>query len=340
MNRCALITGSTGQDGSYLLELLCSKGVKVIATKRTSSRKDNALSDINPSYKYIVEEMDVEDPVAVNNVFSKYGSELTEVYHLAAFTHVGKSYYHPLSCINTNIKGTLNILEAVKTFCPDAFMYNAATSELFEGEPPKNGYNEKSHMEPKTPYGISKLAAYNLCKFYRSAFGIKVKQGILFNHESPRRGEDFVTQKIVTEMVKMHYLGHHKIQLGNLMARRDWGHAQDYVKAIEMICLDAANPNSPDTYVVATGITWNVADFVVNTYRTVFEDSDLTYDGIIEKVTTVNPDFVRSNEVWKLRGDASLINKHLGWVPTTTFNELVIDMVNHKLSQLLYLSIR
>lgn len=322
--RVALITGASGQDGSYMIEHLTRQGVKTYACMRRSSRDNCALD--HPSFEPVEEHLEfrhleLTDSTSVNKIFQELGSQITEVYHLGAFTHVGQSASAPTICIQTNTIGTLNMLEALRVYAPDAVFYNAVTSELFDGlDAPQN---EESDFGPRTPYAVSKMSTYWLCKFYAREHGLKIKQGILFNHESPRRGKDFVTQKVAREFVKIRLdiennRDWKKFPIGNLDAARDWGHAEDYVKAIERIAL---SETEQDVFVVGTGKCVTVRDLCELAMKSV------GLEGKIEDYLYVDPRFVRKSEVWTLQSDPTLINEVLKWYPEYSFEELIFEMV-------------
>lgn len=291
----ALITGAAGQDGYYLTHFLKDKGYEVYGLVRPKEKCDAVLIE--------------SDVATAQNL-----PIVDEIYHLAAQSHVGSSFKDPYETMRTNVLGTLNLLEhARKT---NAKFYQASTSELFGNT--QAPQNEKSEMSPRSPYGVSKLAGYWMTINYREAYGMKTYNGILFNHESPRRGHSFVTQKICQGVADIVVGNSRKLKLGNLYAQRDWGHAKDYVKAMWLMC-----QNKPDEYVVATGETRTVKDFV----ELAFQYADLDWMDHVE----IDPSLYRPAEVNELRGDASKI-RSLGWEPEYTFNQLVKEMVSSAIS--------
>lgn len=326
MEKTAVITGITGQDGSYLAELLIEKGYSVIGLyRRSSSINFDRISHIK-SPKLILEEFDLTDPAGCNDIVSKY--KPNELYNLAAQSHVATSFKQPTTTFNINTLGVTNLLEAIRHYSPQTRFYQASTSEMFGYNYSVSPYGEKYQDEntqflPQSPYGISKLAAHNMVRIYRTGYGIYGCCGILFNHESPRRGENFVTRKITK------YIGQlkngqtqAKLKLGNLSAQRDWGHAKDYVRAMHSMLQMVV----PDDYVIATGNTWSVKDFLVRA----FECVGLNHEDYVE----IDHDLFRPAEVEYLRGNPSKAISSLGWQPQISFNDLVKDMVNSDVSQL------
>lgn len=323
----ALITGVTGQDGSYLADLLLSKDYTVIGCHRRSSV--NNFDRINHLLKnplFILEEFDLTDPSGVNSTLAKYQPD--ELYNLAAQSHVGTSFKQPSVTFEINTVGLINILEAVRHHSLRTKIYHASTSEMFgrnfsHSKDGRKYQNEQTTMLPQSPYGIAKLASYHLIQIYRSSYNLFCCSGILFNHESPRRGENFVTKKITK------YIGDYlnkkitePLQLGNLAAYRDWGHAQDYVRAMWLML----QQNTPEDFVVATGETHSVQEFVDLAFKRV----DLDPDSLI----TINPEFFRPSEVDYLCGDPTKAKNILGWQPTISFSDLVNEMVDYDIQKL------
>lgn len=341
----ALIIGITGQDGSYLAKFLLSKDYKVYGLIRRSSyfntsRIDTIRDKINLYYG------DVLDISSLSNIISTVKPD--EVYNLAAQSHVKVSFEVPQYTTMVNGIGTLNVIEAVRLFKPDTKIYQASTSELYGGdiaECPKNGFNEKSKFNPKSPYGISKLYAYEICKNYREAYNMFISNGILFNHESPLRGENFVSQKIVTEAIKIICGEKECMYLGNLDSHRDWGHAEDYVKAMWMILQHSV----PDDFVVATGKTYTVREFAIKVFD--FFGIEIKFEGeginevgkakndfgVIKKEQTlirVDTKYFRPSDVNYLLGDSTKIRTTLKWKPKHNINSLIKDMILSKMKGL------
>jgi GDPmannose 4,6-dehydratase len=317
----AIITGITGQDGSYLAELLLNKDYEVIGCFRRSST--NSLHRIkhllhNPKLK--LTEFDLTDPSVCNQLISH--EQPHEFYNLAAQSHVGTSFSQPSTTFEINSIGVVNILESIRHFSPHTKLYQASTSEMFGRNysiKDTNGLkyqNEKTTMLPQSPYGIAKLSAHHMVEVYRSGYNIFGCCGILFNHESPRRGENFVTRKI-TKYIGQVVRGEttEKLKLGNLDAHRDWGHAKDYVEAMWMML----QHSKPLDLVIATGSTHAVADFLNEAFELVNLDPKAYVD--------IDPSLFRPAEVDYLCGDPSLAKETIGWSPSISFNDLVKDMV-------------
>lgn len=319
----AIVTGITGQDGSYLSELLLQSNYTVIACRRRSStnnleRVTHLLEDPN----FILTEFDLTDPSGVYQTIQKYQPD--EFYNLAAQSHVGTSFKQPSTTFEINTIGVTNILEGIRHYSPHTKLYQASTSEMFgrNYSTETNGkryQNEKTEMLPQSPYGIAKLAAHNMIEIYRSAYNMFACCGILFNHESPRRGENFVTQKIVKWIKDYIASGKSpdfpKLKLGNLAAHRDWGHAKDYVRAMWMML----QQETPKDYVIATGETHSVQEFLDLAFKSVHLNP--------EDHVEIDPDLFRPAEVEYLCGDPTLAQKTLGWYPQVSFEGLIQDML-------------
>lgn len=322
--KTAFITGITGQDGSYLAELLLNKGYFVVGLKRRSSSIDTDRVDHiyeNPNFK--MEYWDLNDASATYRLLLKYKPD--EFYNLAAQSHVRVSFDIPQDTLIGIAVGTHTILEAIRNVHPECRFYQASSSEMFGDNPdvPEDGYNENSRLMPASPYACAKVCAHNLVRNYRSSYRLHASSGILFNHESPRRGETFVTRKITLAAANIR-LGHQdKIELGNLSAKRDWGHSKDYVKAMWLML----QQDIPDDYVIATGETYSVKDFLDETWKV----ADL---GEPEKHLRINPKYFRPHEVPYLLGDSSKARKKLGWDPKIDFKSLVKDMYYSDLNRL------
>jgi GDPmannose 4,6-dehydratase len=315
MAKRALITGITGQDGSYLAELLVSKGYEVHGIVRRVALEDPAhrLHRLTPVLDCIqLHAGSVESFASLVQVVSSVLPE--ECYHLAAQSFVSYSFDDEFSTFNTNINGTHFVLAALRQLVPHCRFYFAGSSEMFgkvEGVP----QNEMTHFHPRSSYGISKVCGYHLTRNYREAYNAFAVSGILFNHESPRRGYEFVTRKISSGISRILAGQAKELRLGNLDAKRDWGHAREYVEAMWRMLQQPV----PDDYVIATGETHSVRDFC----ELAFAEVDLDYRDYV----VVDENFYRPAEVDVLMGDASKAKKSLGWEPKVSFRELVCEMV-------------
>lgn len=319
MNNIACITGITGQDGSYLASSLLSRGYNVIGLHRRSSTNNFIrIKSILDNPLFSLEEFDLTDPSDVTRIIIKY--KPSEFYNLAAQSHVGTSFKQPTTTLCANTCGVINILEAIKLHNPSTKLYQASTSEMFGSnytlKDDKKYQDEDTPFSPQSPYAVSKVASHQMVKLYRQSYGLYACSGILFNHESPRRGENFVTRKITK------YIGmlinqkiDTKLRLGNIESFRDWGHAKDYVEAMRMML----NQDKAEDYVIATGETHSVRDFL----QSAFSMLDLNYEDHIE----IDPELYRPAEVDYLLGDPSKAKKHLGWAPQISFDKLVEEMV-------------
>lgn len=316
----ALITGITGQDGSYLSELLLEKGYEVHGVVRRVAIEDprarmwrlrNILDRIH------IHSASMESYASLFNIISDVKPD--ECYHLAAQSYVSYSFEDEFSTINTNLNGTHYVLSAIKRQAPDCKFYFAASSEMF-GNVQETPQNENTPFHPRSPYGISKMAGFELTRNYREAYNLFALSGILFNHESPRRGAEFVTRKISSSAAKIKLGLEKKIRLGNLEAKRDWGHSRDYVRAMWlMLQLD-----KPEDFVIATGQSRSVREFL----ETAFGLVNLNYEDYL----VVADELYRPSEVNVLQGDASKARKKLNWSPTIPFMLLVKEMVDSDLA--------
>lgn len=311
--KIALITGILGQDGHYLSHLLVKKGYKVHGLVRRTSNP-------NPNEKYLpqgveLHDGDMTDFSSILSVISKVRPD--EVYNLAAQSFVGASFNQPAYTTAVNTLGFYHLLEAIREQKP-ARVYQASTSEMFGGISSKPA-NEETPFHPRSPYGISKVAAHYTAQYYREAFDMFVCSGILHNHESPMRGPQFVTRKISMAVAKIKKGLQNKLALGNLDAKRDWGFAGDYVEAMWLML----QQDIPDTYVLATGETHSVREFC----EAAFSHVGLDYHDFV----VVDPQYYRPCEVEVLCGDASKAYNRLGWSPTTTFEQLAKEMVDYDL---------
>ena len=319
----ALITGITGQDGSYLAELLLSKGYEVHGTIRRSSlintyRIDNIISEYSNSNKLNLHYADLLDSASLSNLVTQ--TQPDEIYNLGAQSHVAVSFKNPLYTTQTSTIGPLALLETIKNADKKIKYYQASSSEMYGGDG-QISLNEESPLIPKSPYASSKLFAHETNKIYRESYGIFGVNGILFNHESPRRGETFVTRKITKAIGRIHFGLQEKLTLGNLEASRDWGFAGDYVKAMWMMMQN----DTPDDWVVATGETYTVKDFLLAAFKIV----DLDWKDFV----VTSEKYFRPNEVDYLLGNPKKIKEKLGWQPEVNFNGLVKMMVENDLNE-------
>lgn len=352
--KVAAISGVTGQDGSYLAELLLSKGYFVIGFSRrvsvdTSERIKHLLDDPNFDFQ----EGDICDPLYITELLTKF--RIAEFYNLAAQSHVHTSFSQPVVTTEINYLGPLNILNCIKSLSPETRFYQASTSEMFGDEyNGEDGYkyqDEDTYMNPQSPYAIAKLATHHACRLYRESYGLFTCSGILFNHESPRRGEKFVTRKITKwigefvkwlegcefgstgivlpeheDMVRIHGRPLNKpelpkLRLGNLDAYRDWGHAKDYVRAMWMMM----QHDVPDDYVISTCESHTVREFLEEAFYAI------SYDGNWEDLIVIDPQFYRPAEVDYLNGVSIKARTTLGWTPEYAFEDLVAEMVEEDL---------
>lgn len=354
----ALVTGITGQDGSYLADLLVSKGYQVVGLRRrTSTENFGRIQHLLDNELFSTEEFEISDAGSVYTIVEKYKPD--EIYNLAAQSHVKTSFDQPNYTIQVNTMGVVNFLEAIRRFSPSTRFYQASTSEMFgknfdysvdsipaESKMTNLGekfQNESTAFEPQSPYGAAKLASHHLVRIYREGFGLHASCGILFNHESERRGEKFVTRKITkwvagfknwTEAQGLDTESRHfefdkdyihsrrssypKLRLGNIEAFRDWGHAQDYVNAMHLML----QQDEPDDYVIATGETYSVHDFMVHAFEYINIPKESIKDFFM-----IDPQYYRPAEVDFLKGDPTKAQTILGWEREVSFEQLVHRMV-------------
>lgn len=334
--KVVLITGIAGQDGSYLADFLLEKGYEVHGLVRDTSNLDLISHLINPEFKIKLHYGDLTDPDTVNNLLEEIKPH--EIYNLAAQSHVAVSFEEPAKTFMVNTIGALNILEAIRKLNLKTKFFEASTSEIF-GKGQQSPQNENSLLAPKSPYGLSKLAAYWTTKTYRETYKIFACSGILFNHESSRRGKNFVTRKITSAIAEIANGSKEPISLGNIDAKRDWGYAGDYVEAMwKMLQQD-----DPKDYVIATGTTHTVREFIEAAFKAIKIEIEWNGSGVDEvglnKLTKnilvkINPVFFRPVDPDLLVGDISRIKEKLGWSPKTTFVELVKLMVEADLKRL------
>jgi GDPmannose 4,6-dehydratase len=315
----ALITGITGQDGSYLTELLLEKGYEVhgivrrVALEHPQARMwriKNTLDRIQ------IHGASLESYASIFDIIADIKPD--ECYHLGAQSFVSYSFEDEFSTINTNLNGTHYVLSAIKRQAPDCRFYFAASSEMF-GNVKETPQNEITPFHPRSPYGISKMAGFELTRNYREAYGLFALSGILFNHESPRRGAEFVTRKITSAAARIKLGLDNKISLGNLDAKRDWGHSRDYVRAMWLML----QQNEPKDYVIATGESHSVQEFL----ETAFNYLNLDYRDYL----VIDEGLYRPSEVNILVGDASKARQELNWHPAVSFEDLVKEMVDSDL---------
>ena len=330
--KTALVTGVSGQDGYYLSRLLLQKGYKVVGLFRRNSRYDlrEFQKEIN-NENFFAEIADLTDLSSLINVLKKYDVE--EFYNLAAQSHVGISFTNPISSTEINATGTLNCLEAIRLVNEEIRFYQASSSELY-GDTEAEFQDENTVFKPRSPYGCSKLFAYSITKNYREAYNMFSSNGILFNHESPRRSVNFVTRKVTSSFAKIYHNNLDILEIGNLNAKRDWGYAKDYVEMIWRIL----NHTEPDDFVIATGKVFSVKYMIEIAGNYFGYDIKWEGSGVDEigydvksgrKLVKVNSKHFRPAEVEYLRGDFSKAKQILGWEPQTTFDELIKIMCEH-----------
>jgi GDPmannose 4,6-dehydratase len=319
----AFITGITGQDGYYLSKLLLEKEYEVHGIIRRSSlintsRIDSLISKYRPQEKLFLYHSDLLDPSSISILLNQIQPD--EVYNLAAQSHVAVSFKNPLYTSQVGTVGTVALLEAIKNLDKDIKYYQASSSEMYGGKE-INKLNEFSELEPKSPYAVSKVFGYHLTKVYRESYNIFASNGVLFNHESPMRGETFVTRKITKAVGRISHGIQKKLTLGNLDASRDWGFAGDYVIGMWLML----QHTNPDDWVLATGETHTVKEFLNEAFSIVGLDW--------QEFVTTSEKYYRPNEVDYLLGDASKANSILNWKPEVSFKELVKLMVEHDLEE-------
>ncbi len=338
----ALITGVTGQDGSYLVELLLSKGYQVHGIKRRSSsfnsaRIDHLYEDVHEvNRRFTLHYGDMTDSTNLIRLIQEVQPD--EIYNLAAQSHVHVSFETPEYTANADGMGTLRILEALRILRMDKTrFYQASTSELY-GKVVETPQKETTPFYPRSPYGVAKLYAYWITVNYRESYGMHASNGILFNHESPRRGETFVTRKITRAAAAIAAGDQDRLYLGNLDSMRDWGHARDYVEGMWRML----QQDKPGDYVLATGRTVSVREFVDTAFRVAGIDIEWRGQGVDERgyirgtdrcLIEVDPRYFRPTEVDLLLGDPTKAEKELGWRATTTLEEMIVEMVNSDIKE-------
>jgi GDPmannose 4,6-dehydratase len=315
----ALITGINGQDGSYLAEFLLEKGYEVWGTVKRNSvseTQSSRIESLRDGNLINLEYADLTDMASLIRILSKVQPD--EVYNLAAQSHVRISFDQPIYTANVTGVGTLNLLEAIRMVSPQSKIYQASSSEMFGNSIDSDGYQrETTPMNPVSPYGCAKVFSYNICRNYRNSYGMKIWNGILFNHESPRRGTNFVTNKVVKAAVRIKLGLQDKLHIGNLTATRDWGHAKDYVYAMWLML----QSDKPDDYVCSTGVSHSVKDLC----EYVFNYLQLNYLDYI----VVDEKHFRPEELEILKGDSSKLKKELDWNPIYTFETMLDEMLEY-----------
>ena len=315
VNKKAIITGITGQDGSYLAELLIKKNYKVygIIRNNNDSKRFWRINHLQQNINFI--KIDINNYNDISKVIKKI--KPSEFYHLAAQSFINYKFDDEFFKLNPNINGTHYILSALKDFSPKTKFYFAASSEIF-GNTKTLSQNERTPFNPRSAYGISKVTGYLLTKNYRDAYGLFTCSGILFNHESSRRGASFVTKKIIKGLIDIKEGRAKKIILGNINAKRDWGHAKDYVEAMWRML----QQKKPEDFVIGTGKLHSVKDFL----KIAFEQLNLKYKNYI----TIDKKFWRKNDKFLLRANPYKAKKILKWQPKIKFKDLIIDMINNE----------
>mgnify|MGYP005822356875 CR=1 FL=1 len=311
----ALITGISGQDGSYLAEFLLSMGYEVHGIVRRNSVSENQTVRLSSCYEQLnLHYGDMTDLASLIRVLQKCKPD--EIYNLAAQSHVRVSFDVPIDTSTVTGLGALNLLEACKLICPETKIYQASSSEMFGNCIDDDGFQrETTRMLPVSPYGCAKLFAFNVCRNYRNAYDMFISNGILFNHESPRRGSNFVTSKIVKGAISIALGEMSHLGLGNLEARRDWGHAKDYTKAMWMML----QHDKPDDFVCSTGISHSVRDVC----EYVFNKLNMNYEDFV----VIDNKYLRPEELIDLKGDCTKLRTELGWKPEYTFETMFDEMI-------------
>ncbi len=322
--KVALVTGATGQDGSYLVDLLLDKGYRVVGVKRRTSviatdRIDHVFTDTDSILNFDLVYGNMIDSGNIHRLLQRYKPD--EIYNLAAQSHVRVSFDTPEETAKIVGMGTLRLLEAVRNVCPNAKVYQASSSEMF-GDNPDYPFNEESRLMPASPYACAKVFAHNLIRNYRESYNLHASSGILFNHESPRRGETFVTRKITMAAANIKMGLQDELYLGNLQAKRDWGFAGDYVDAMWLML----QQDAPDDYVISTGETHTVEEFL----HEVFDYAGLS----VNKHVKIDERLFRPHEVPLLLGDSTKAKKKLQWEPKVKFKELARMMYDGDLKGL------
>ena len=322
-NKVALITGINGQDGSYLAEFLLEKGYEVWGTIKRNSVAENQTSRLDEIYPQLLGKLhyaDLTDLASLISIIQQCQPD--EIYNLAAQSHVRISFDQPIYTAQATGIGPLNLLEAIRLTKPNAKIYQASSSEMFGNNIDEDGYQrETTPMNPVSPYGCAKVYSYNICRNYRNSYDMFISNGILFNHESPRRGTNFVTNKVVKTAVEIKKGLRNELVLGNLEATRDWGHAKDYVEAMWLIL----QQDNPDDFTCATGVSNSVQYLVDYTFNKLNLD--------VQKYVKTDPKYLRPEELKDLKGDSSKL-RALGWKPKYTFETMIDEMIEYWMEKL------
>ena len=322
-NKVAQITGINGQDGSYLAEFLLEKGYEVWGTIKRNSVAENQTSRLDEIYPQLLGKLhyaDLTDLASLISIIQQCQPD--EIYNLAAQSHVRISFDQPIYTAQATGIGTLNLLEAIRLTKPNAKIYQASSSEMFGNNIDEDGYQrETTPMNPVSPYGCAKVYSYNICRNYRNSYDMFISNGILFNHESPRRGTNFVTNKVVKTAVEIKKGLRNELVLGNLEATRDWGHAKDYVEAMWLIL----QQDNPDDFTCVTGVSNSVQYLVDYTFNKLNLD--------VQKYVKTDPKYLRPEELKDLKGDSSKL-RALGWKPKYTFETMIDEMIEYWMEKL------